>query len=96
MLEKKPFQNYTLDEEKVEGRKILSLSLTPDEKGLLKKDMVALQQVKEGTTIKQLWLIGRSVLHGTPEGMTVKTILDNLRKNQRIGIIDPSQEIMQK
>jgi len=52
-----------------------------------------LQQPKDSTALKQLADIGRLVLHGTPEGITAKTILSNIRRNGRVGIIDAEAEI---
>ena len=93
-FDQKPFtQQRTQEEREGDKRFILKVSMNNEEELMLKKDMEDLQQVKDSTAMKQLWKIGRNVLHGTPEGTTVKAILANLRRNSRIGILDANTEM---
>lgn len=93
-FENKPFEQHRTQEERdSDKRKIEKVSFNDIERKQLREDMLILRQSKKGTALKQLWQIGRLVLHGTPEGITVKLILENLRRNSRSGIVDIATEI---
>ena len=82
-----PFQPKRLEEERAKDtRKIMTISLDPQEYQALQADMVVLKQVKDSTALKQLWKIGRNVLHDQKTGLAIRTILDNISKNKRMGI----------
>jgi len=82
-----PFVRYKLEEEKAEEkRKIFTISLNLEEYKQLQEDMKELKQPKDSTCIKQLWKIGRIVLHDNQTGLILKTILGNSIRNERIGI----------
>ena len=86
-LPKKPFRQYTLDKDKKEtGIVIVTMKLNMEEQGQLIKDKKLLQQTKNSTAIKQLWLIGSKVLHEPKTKEIITTIIDNKRKNERSGI----------
>ena len=93
-LEKEPFVNYNLDESKKQD--IISLKLNPEERALLEKDKVALQQKRDGTAIKDMLAIARKVIHDTPEGLFFQRALENIRKNKRVGIVEVEPEYPQK
>ena len=63
MLEKKPFENYTLDSEKKDKQDIVPLRLNKEERFLLERDKKFLMSDRDGTTIKMLMVAGREVLH---------------------------------
>lgn len=90
-IKKEKFRSYKLDEGK-KKREIISVPLNKKERALLEKDKVALQQDKDATAIKQLMIIGRSVIHSTPEGVFHKIYLDNLRKNKVLGIVEVEEK----
>ena len=88
-IEKKPFKNYTLDEDKQKkGFITISIKLNIDEQAQLVKDKQKIQQVKDGTAIKQLWSIGSKVIHDKKIGEYINIVLENKRKNKRLGISD--------
>jgi len=74
-------------------RKVYTVSLNLKEQAMLLEDMRSLSQIKDSTALKQLWKIGRFVLHSSETGEMLKIILDNLRKNERMGIIDVEPEL---
>lgn len=92
--DKQPFYSTRTEEERAEDkRKVYTVSLNPEEQEWLRQDMLTLQQSKEGTALKTLWKVGRSVLHDKKTGQILRAVLGNLRKNERIGIADVSAEI---
>lgn len=93
-LEKEKFRSYELDEKK--KRDVISVPLNDAERMYLEEDKVALQQEKDATAIKELWAIGRYVIHHTPEGKFMKTVLENIRKNKRLGIEEVEKLMQQK
>lgn len=88
MIEKTPFQSYTLDEDKEEGRRTFTVSVNLEEDKQLQEDKKILQQTKDSTAIKQLAELGHFVLHSTSTGHAMQIILENKRKNQRLGITE--------
>ena len=88
-LEKQPFRNYTLDEDKQEkGYIVLTLKLNLEEQAQLIKDKKIIEQTKSGTAIKQLWKIGSKVLHDQKMIQIIETIIGNRRKNKRGNVAD--------
>ena len=87
MMEKKPFVNYTLDEEKKEeDTKVYTFRLNKEEQANLKECMVLLQQEKVSTALKQLANLGMFVLHERSMAHILEVLGNNIRKNRRIGI----------
>jgi flagellar assembly factor FliW len=58
--------------------------------------MYVLQQPKPTTAIKQLMEIGAKVVIDSETGKMLQIVLDNIRKNERMGIIDLKSEIKAK
>jgi hypothetical protein len=87
MLEKKPFINYTLEEDKKDDdSKVFTFRLNKEEQENLKECMLLLQQEKVSTALKQLANLGMFVLHERSMAHILGVLADNLRKNKRIGI----------
>jgi len=63
MLDKKPFQNYTLDSDNKKRADIITLRLNDEERYLLEQDKKFLMMDRDGTVIKALISAGRKVLH---------------------------------
>ena len=85
----KPFVKYKLDEEKDnEKRETFTVSLNKAERQELEDDKKILQQSKDSTAIKQMWRIGRIVLHDDMTGKILKEILQNRNRNKRLGIVE--------
>ena len=89
MIEKKPFVNYTLDEDKKEEEtKVYTFRLNKEEQENLKACMILLQQEKVSTALKQLANLGMFVLHERSMAHVLQVLGDNIRKNKRIGILE--------
>jgi urease gamma subunit len=86
-LEKKPFRKYNLDEDDKKFR-VISLKLNKDEQDQLAVDKKIINQTKDGTAIKQLMMIGSEVIHDKKIAAYIKIVLDNKRRNKRLGIVD--------
>lgn len=85
----KPFVKYKLDEEKDnEKRETFTVSLNKAERQELEDDKKMIQQSKDSTAIKQMWRIGRIVLHDDMTGKILKEILQNRNRNKRLGIVE--------
>lgn len=83
----RPFEPKRLEEERAKDtRTIFTVSMSLEEYESLKLDMKVLKQPKDSTALKQLWKIGRNVLHDQKTGLALRTILDNINKNKRVGI----------
>ena len=87
-IEKKPFESYQLDEEKDSKREILTISINKEERERLNGNKKLLEQPKDGTAIKQMMEIADFVIHDNFFGKMLKLVLDNKRRNKRLGIID--------
>lgn len=91
------FQPERLQEEMdKDNRKVFTISLNLEEYKALQEDMLVLRQPKDSTAIKQLWKVGRNVLHDQKTGLALQTILGNVERNAKSGItvyeskIDPN------
>ena len=88
-ITQKPFVKYKLDDEKDnEKRETFTVSLNKAERQELEDDKKILQQSKDSTAIKQMWRIGRIVLHDDMTGKILKEILQNRNRNKRLGIVE--------
>lgn len=97
MLEKKPFENYTLEEDKkFEKFETISMKLNKEEREQLEIDKQALQQEKDSTAIKQMWQIARFVLHQSEMGQISRILYNNVRRNVRLGINEVEAKINQR
>lgn len=89
-IEKQPFQNYRLDEEKVYDKfETISLKLNKEERLKLNEAKKLLQQEKDSTCIKQVFEIGLAYVILDPKiKILIETISNNKRRNQRMGIVE--------
>jgi len=93
MIEKKPFVNYTLEEEKEDAdSKVYTFRLNKEEQENLKACMVLLQQERVSTALKQLANLGMFVLHERSMAHILKVLSENLRKNKKIGIVEVEEK----
>ena len=65
-----------------------NVHLNEKERADLEEMKKVLNQSKDSTAFKQLASIGTKVLHDKLTGGIVKTIFENKRKNNRLGIVD--------
>ncbi len=95
-----PFENKyssykAINEIKETTQDIISIRLNTKERADLEKDKAVLQQEKDTTAIKQLLKIARKVIHDTPEGIYFQMVLENMRRNQRLGITEVEEKTKQ-
>jgi len=89
MIEKKPFVPYKLEEEKKDDkRETFTVSINKEERKQLNEDKKILQQSKDSTALKQLAELGHIVLHDDLTGRIAQVILQNKRRNKRLGIVE--------
>ena len=87
MIEKKPFENYRLEEEKgCDKRKVVTISLNLEELKELGEDMKLIRQDQIGKAIKQFMKIGQIVLHEEKMGKIIQTLFINDQNAKRRGI----------
>jgi hypothetical protein len=88
-MEQEPFRAYKLPEEKEdEQRETFTISINKEERILLDQCKKILQQEKDSTAIKQLALeVGAKVLHEEKVLGILATVMNNYRKNKRLGIV---------
>lgn len=89
VLEKKPFTKYNLDED----QEVFTVRLNDKEKKMLFEDRKFLKQIKQSTALKQMWMIGRIVLHDPKIAKILEVVTGNLSRNERIGLVDPIETI---
>lgn len=85
VIEKKPFRKYDTDNKK---KDIVSVKLNAAERKQLEKDKSIIKQTKDSTAIKQLAAIGSKVIHDKKTREVLDIILNNSRKNERLGIVE--------
>jgi len=80
-IEKHPFQTY--------GKKTdtFNVRLSKEERNKLEEWKILIQQEKDSTALKQLAEIGANVLHDQKIKTINSIILNNYRRNKRLGII---------
>ena len=94
VIKKEKFRLYELDDSKRQD--VVSIKLNPKERHKLETLKAILQQEKDATAIKQLARIGAKVILDTPEGLYFRIALENLRKNDRLGIVEVEPKRPQK
>lgn len=89
-IEKKPFVNYTLDEEREDKDDIrITIRLNKEEQELLNQVRSIWQQQKDGTLIKHLMMIGYyDVIHNDKMKYFTNTVSGNVRRNKRTGLVN--------
>lgn len=78
--------------ESLTGNKI-SLNINEEEAQLIRRAQSILRQPKRSTALKQLMYIGANVVFEDKMGNVLEIVLNNVRKNDRLGIIDTDLEI---
>lgn len=92
MIQEEKFKRK--DEKKT--AEVISLKLNAGELALLRKAQGILRQAKRGTALKQLIYIGAEVVFSDKMGYVLNIVLENERKNERLGIMDVEAEISAK
>ena len=91
---KEPFRSYTLDEDKNPLDITFTLRITPTERVWFEEAKKFIKQPKNSTAIKQLAEIGAAnVLHDKKTNTILDIILNNFRRNARIGIAESDYKI---
>ena len=85
-VEKQPFRQYNLNDEKDNKRTIISVSLNNEELQRLKEAGELLEQKKDSTILKTLAEIGyANVIHDKSTRLIIDTIFKNKQLNRRSG-----------
>ena len=87
-IEKKPFVNYTLDEDLKEKPDIFTIRLNKEERLFLNEQKRILEQPKDSTALKTLALIGAKVIHEEKIAYIIDTLFKNKKNNARLGIAE--------
>jgi len=83
------FTPTRLEEEKEnDKRETFTISINKKEREQLDIDKKALEQPKDSTALKQMWEIGRFVLHHDKIGKIYQLISSNRERNKKSGIAD--------
>lgn len=72
---------------------VTSIKFNEEERARILECQYRLQQTKPSTAIKQLIEIGSKVVMDTEVGKLLEIVLENIRKNERLGIVDVKTEI---
>lgn len=81
VLEKHPFQTYG------KGTDTFNVRLSKEEREKFEEWKYLIQQEKDSTAIKQLAEIGANVLQEKKTKAILDIILNNYRRNKRLGIV---------
>jgi methylphosphotriester-DNA--protein-cysteine methyltransferase len=93
MIKKKPFVNYTLEEEKNPLDITFTVRITPKDTWFNEAKKL-INQPKNSTALKQLAEIGfENVAHDRLISKIFNIIKDNLRRNERIGVAESDYKI---
>lgn len=84
------FESKRTEEERANDKyEVFTIRLNKEERDILNKAKIVLQQEKDSTAIKQLAMIGYTfVLQDKKTLFILDYILNNKRRNQRLGIIE--------
>jgi hypothetical protein len=85
MTDKEPFVNYQDESKRLDT---FTIRLNAEERELLNKCKLLIEQEKDSTALKQLAFIGAKVIHEEKTAYTLGIVFANKRKNKRLGIID--------
>lgn len=84
VIEQKPFVRYN-NEKQIDS---FTVRLNPQERDILNKGKIILEQKKDSTALKQLALIGAKVIHEQKIKYILGCLFKNKRNNERNNIID--------
>lgn len=83
-LEQEPFVKYNLDKKE----DTFTVKLNEEERAELEQVKKAIEQTKDSTALKQAAKVGAKVILSRETGLLLAVILNNRRKNKRLGIAD--------
>jgi hypothetical protein len=84
MLEQKPFTRYH-ETKKVDS---FTVRLNTEERELLNKCKILIEQPKDSTALKTLAWFGAKVIHSPQTAYLIDTLFKNKQKNRRLGITE--------
>jgi len=85
-IEQQPFVRY--HEQKKDDSFAVKLSKDGSERQLLNRCKIILEQTKDSTALKQLAWIGAEVILDKKIARIIDSVMNNKRKNKRLGIVD--------
>ena len=83
-IEQQPFVKYNLEK----NTDSFTVRVNKEERELLEKCKEIIEQTKDSTAMKIVFIYGAYVLHSKETRYLLETIYSNKRKNKRLGIID--------
>jgi len=87
-IEKKPFINYTLEEEGKTKQDVISLWLNQEDREKVERLKIILEQERDGTVVKQALEIAYAFLVGDEKTKILLAVLfKNKRNNKRQGTV---------
>ena len=89
MLDKQAFRDY--GEGTQDKSIVIPVKLNLEEIEQLKDGMLRIRQTKKGTALKQLFKMGYAKV--LSEEKITETVMENHRKNKRLGVADLKEEI---
>lgn len=85
----KAFESVRMEAERADDKsKVITVRLNLAELEALEADARVLRQEKVGTTLKQVWEIGHTVLHSPQTLAVLEAAFNNERRNERLGIVE--------
>ncbi len=69
-------------------RENITISMNKQQRVDLEEDKKVLEQPKDSTAYKQVYNLGRIVLHDDKIGHILKEIIGNRNRNKRLGIVE--------
>lgn len=84
VLKKEAFRKYSIEEKDIKD--IFTIRLNKEERELLNKMKILIEQPKDSTAIKTLAWIGTKVLQEQKITYVIETLFKNKRNNGRMGI----------
>lgn len=85
MIEKEPFRKYNEEKHKDD---VFSVKLNREQRELLNRCKLQIEQTKDSTALKTLAFIGAKVILSEPTDYIIKILFKNKRNNERLGIPD--------
>ena len=85
-IAKEAFRKYDFKEKEIKD--IFTLRLNKEEREMLNKCKIILEQPKDSTCIKTLATIGANVIHDKNISFILGQVFKNKKNNARIGIVD--------
>ena len=81
-------EEEVIEQRKKEKGEVVTIWLNPEDRIELEKNKKIIQQKKDGTAIKQIYILGAKLLGDEKIRAVLEVVLNNYRKNKRLDIVD--------